>query len=860
MDNEEFAQEIKDEYDDEIWQSDEGISPEDNAEVWENDKDYSDASDSISKKFSDKFKSLLKSNDEEQKENSHSFFSPPKFTKDLGKHSDLNDMENSEENEDSGSKIDEGIEENHNDSDLNEDTSVKEKVTSNFKTPKFSNKVDLDSDDYIVVEHDNDKVSKASSTKHEDVDLDSDDYIVVEHDNDEIIDETQKYSSDSDVEPNFDEEMNMEYDNLSKNKSSNDKSKNISKEPIADDKVDLGSEDDYIYVDHSHDDERVLDNEDKEKFNFHSDEVQEEQEFEINKKPQSQKHYQRKGSNFVKSIISDVVSGEPHLEQEEIETVRGEIIDDNVNQYKPAPSDDSVVEAEIVNDDEELNILNDNSYDNENLEKPTPKYVYDDEELNIFNDNLPDDHLERPNPKVNYDDELNQDSSYEETLEKPTPKMDYTEGDELNIFTDKFSDLNKDEINKKATDVVGRAMEEFLEDVFEKDDSVDESDNDDEVIIEENNGNEQNLEEISNNDIGDGVTYYQGSNDVMSKLRKNNFYYEEEKPKSVRESIKGIKKDMKYINKSLKEIENPTHIDYVSVVDRTEEFDPMDYLNMPSDDDSDKIIEKEEELTFAEKEEQRIEKEMMMDALKKEIKEEKDVIIPVHEQERREDLKDQALENIILSANEDYKEIERERRRKDNQFKSFDDNKLPGKRKMEDEIVDYVHIEDIGLHSSDELYRQSIEKVAKSINDIVDIEGPIHVSEVTKRVKDSCNIKRAGINLKRRVNEGISEAENAGYIIRIGDFLYDASNNNIVIRKRNKPNIELISDEEIAKNIETVLLHKQNVTTKQVAKETSRNFGFKSTSKKTSTRINSVLDLMIANNKVKLDNDIVELK
>ena len=43
-------------------------------------------------------------------------------------------------------------------------------------------------------------------------------------------------------------------------------------------------------------------------------------------------------------------------------------------------------------------------------------------------------------------------------------------------------------------------------------------------------------------------------------------------------------------------------------------------------------------------------------------------------------------------------------------------------------------------------------------------------------------------------------------------------------------------------------------------KEVSRNFGFKSTSKKTANKINSVLDLMIADNRVKLDNDIVELK
>ena len=69
----------------------------------------------------------------------------------------------------------------------------------------------------------------------------------------------------------------------------------------------------------------------------------------------------------------------------------------------------------------------------------------------------------------------------------------------------------------------------------------------------------------------------------------------------------------------------------------------------------------------------------------------------------------------------------------------------------------------------------------------------------------------------------------------------------------------MISDEEIAKSIELVLVHKQNVSTKQIAKEASRNFGFKSTSKKTASRINGVLDLMIANNSVKIVNDYVEL-
>lgn len=265
-------------------------------------------------------------------------------------------------------------------------------------------------------------------------------------------------------------------------------------------------------------------------------------------------------------------------------------------------------------------------------------------------------------------------------------------------------------------------------------------------------------------------------------------------------------------------------------------------------------------MTFAEAEEKRYEQEKLMEALKKEIASDENVIIPIHEEKRRQQIQDQALEDIIQTANEDYAEIEKERFKNNNTLKAFDDKKLPGKVKLKDEIVEYKQAEDIGLTSQEDLFKKSSDEVAKSIDKIVEVEGPVHISEVIKRVKDSCNIKRAGANLKKAVNGAISASEDAGNIIKIGDFLYDSASNDVSIRKRHKPNIDLISDEEIAKNIERILVHKQSLSAKSLPKEVSRNFGFKSTSKKTANKINSVLDLMIADNRVKLDNDIVELK
>ena len=846
----------------EVWESDEGVSPEDNAEVWEDDTDYSDEEKHHSVK--DRIKSIFTPKsvleDTEHENKGSSLFGGLKFNKDLGENSDLDDE-------------------------------LKEESQNIDESPQEET-VDLGSDDdYIYVDHSNDEVSDVEDSKvqfdkkldetveeeigdipfEEPVSVDEvkksvEDSSNVKEDTENVVgtvrDESVKKSVGNaskvkDDKVDFEDGVEEVYQTDDVKKSVKDSSnvkdelEDISKttSPVDEDIVDLGSDDDYIYVDHSNDepiehndnvgevsdtaqavdedivdlgsdDDVHVDNIDDES---HSVEANEDKDVSENQVVEKHKH---KRNNFVKSIISDVVAGETQLQPKEIKTVKGEFIDDDVQLHKPAPKDDLVVEAEIV-DDNELNAINDNftDWDEQN-----------NEELNIFNDNLPDWDNDDSNIFDIVDDAKKDyiDETFDE-VEIDGDRKVFDLGDNESIEENNIDDSNIDSEPQKAMD--------------------------DERVIQDNEDTLENDNKVVEESIpDDGVTYYQGSNDVTSKLRKNNFYYDDEKPRSVKESIKGIKKDMKYINKSLKEIENPTKIDYVSVVDRTEEYDPADYLNMPSDDDSDRIIEMEEELTFAEKEEIRIEKEMKMEALQKEIESDENVIVPVHEQYGSEEQKDQALEDIIQSADEDYKEIEKERHNQENQLKAFDNHKLPGKKKLEDNIVDYVQSTDIGLNSSDDLYKKPINNVSDSIKLIVDIEGPIHVDEVTKRIKESCHIKRAGSNLKKTVNAAIDNAESSGKIIKIGDFLYDASNNDVLIRKRNKPNIDLISDEEIAKSIELVLTYNPNIKTKQIAKETSRNFGFKSTSKKTATRINSVLDLMIANNRVKIENDNVELK
>ena len=722
---------------------------------------------------------------------------------------------------------------------------VKQKPKINFK--KSADSIDLDNEEIIKedtadleeiedMEYGDDSESNKSEIKHDDnidinpadedkVDLGSDeDYIYVNHGNDEAsaIDED---GADLDNESNSDSGDDSNHEKVDIN-------------PADEDKVDLGSDEDYIYVDHSNDEESTID---------FSDDEGEPPVVEVNplKNILFRDRKPKNPNGLSESKISDAIRGTSklNLTKEEVETVHGEVIDEEINDYKPAPKDDDVVEVEIISGDFK-NVNRNNLFENE-INDDISSTKEDDVNKVVFNKN------------IGGVSEMERNRNIEEK--------------DFNRIIDEAFDnhpdgsLGDEDISNLASALVSKAFDDVISDAFN------ENDNENTQEIYDNYKNNQpdvdnpddNVESSQKNirsATPDGITYYKGIDDVTSPLRKNNLYYDgdKNKNKSVKDSIKSGIRDIKYIHKSLNEIENPTKVGYVSVVDRTEEYDENDYLT-PEPEYEEEYIPQDEGLTFAEKEELRYKRELEMEKLKEELSSDDNTIVTVHEEKRREDKKDKALEDIIQIADEDYKEIEKERFKSNNTLKDFDDNKLPKRGKVEDEIVDYKFASDFGLNSQKDLFEQPIDNVSKSINEIVNTEGPIHVNEVVKRVKDSCHIKRAGSKMKKQVLKAIKESEDSGDILRIGDFLYDASSNDVVIRKRVKPNIDLISDEEIAKNIETILSHKQNVTTANLTREVSRNFGFKSTSRKTSARIKSVLDSMIADSTVKLDKDFVEL-
>ena len=222
------------------------------------------------------------------------------------------------------------------------------------------------------------------------------------------------------------------------------------------------------------------------------------------------------------------------------------------------------------------------------------------------------------------------------------------------------------------------------------------------------------------------------------------------------------------------------------------------------------------------------------------------------------EIDDDQFEDIITDVGHNYQELEDERIRKANVLSAVDNTRLTPTGKLSDYIEDYTEIEDLIIKSPAEIYEDEM-KLATAIMDIVAAEGPVHVDTVVRRFRESCGLSRAGTKFKNTILETIDRNEAHLLLIREKDFLF-IDYDSIKVRKRVKPNIDLISEVEIEKAIDLVLSFEKSLKVSELAKNVSRAFGFRSTSKKTSSKITLVIDSMIGKGVLINNNGKIEFR
>jgi superfamily I DNA and/or RNA helicase/very-short-patch-repair endonuclease len=174
-----------------------------------------------------------------------------------------------------------------------------------------------------------------------------------------------------------------------------------------------------------------------------------------------------------------------------------------------------------------------------------------------------------------------------------------------------------------------------------------------------------------------------------------------------------------------------------------------------------------------------------------------------------------------------------------------------------DEVKNYIVCSELCIPVTGQIHEKSTQDLANVVAQIVDIEGPILITEVIRRIRVSWGLKRAGKRIHDSIMAAINFAEQNGEIIIKDEFIYKKNGAiNVRLRSVDPPaKINLICDEEIAKAVKIVIKTQFASPMAEIVKQTSRLFGIKVTRGATAKRIEDIVQQLLDNGDLELQSN-----
>ncbi|MGQ6089306.1 DUF3320 domain-containing protein [Serratia sp. IR-2025] len=165
-----------------------------------------------------------------------------------------------------------------------------------------------------------------------------------------------------------------------------------------------------------------------------------------------------------------------------------------------------------------------------------------------------------------------------------------------------------------------------------------------------------------------------------------------------------------------------------------------------------------------------------------------------------------------------------------------------------------------------ELHETPLGILSEIIEQIVEIESPVHVSEIITRLRTAWGLQRAGARIEAVVNRAVNLVCNKGDILQDGQILIHQKSKIVL---RNRQNVqssglrksEMLPPQEIAVGISQVVKNNLGATEEEIVMSISRSLGFKATSGALRKVISEVIEqLLFKGSLLKEDSLIVESK
>ncbi len=163
-----------------------------------------------------------------------------------------------------------------------------------------------------------------------------------------------------------------------------------------------------------------------------------------------------------------------------------------------------------------------------------------------------------------------------------------------------------------------------------------------------------------------------------------------------------------------------------------------------------------------------------------------------------------------------------------------------------------------------ELHMQPVYKLAEWVKQVVEVEGPVHIDEVARRITNAAGFSRVGRRIREAVQRGAQDAVRSGQVRRSGDFLFPVEMEATQVRDRSSTpaalkKIGLVAPEEIQQALLLTIQHSYGIDQDEALRTTARLLGFHRVGSDVLERIGNLLGGMIAQGMVKQDGDHLQI-
>ena len=141
----------------------------------------------------------------------------------------------------------------------------------------------------------------------------------------------------------------------------------------------------------------------------------------------------------------------------------------------------------------------------------------------------------------------------------------------------------------------------------------------------------------------------------------------------------------------------------------------------------------------------------------------------------------------------------------------------------------------------DDFYRERVDRISRALQEVTDVESPIHVDEAFRRVAGAWEISRVTSKVQDVLESALTRAERSGRLVRRGSFLWSPTMDTAPVRHRGEDDprdIALVAPEEITEAVRLVLRKEFSMGKADLVGRVARVLGYA----RTGARLRSTLE------------------